>query len=67
MASTGGRAAEQMKLMALPLRVLDKDPLNKDIDSEAQALAAEAASRGARGVALLAAPRPSRSKSTGRA
>ena len=45
-ASTGGRAADQMKLMALPLRALDKDPLNKDIDSEAQALAAEAAARG---------------------
>ena len=48
-ASTGGRAADQMKLMALPLRALDKDPLNKDIDSEAQALAADAAARGPRG------------------
>ncbi len=58
MASTEGRAAEQMKLMALPLRVLDKDPLNKDIDSEVQALAADAASRVARGAALLAAATP---------
>lgn len=44
-ASTGGRATIQTKLMALPLRALDKDPLNKDIDSEAQALAAVAAAR----------------------
>jgi tricorn protease len=48
-ASTGGRAADQMKLMALPLRALSKDPLNKDIDSEAQALAAEVTPRGPRG------------------
>jgi tricorn protease len=47
-ASTGGRATSQMKLMALPLRSLDKDPLDKDIDSEAQALAAEASPRGPR-------------------
>ena len=70
-ASTGGRAADQMKLMALPLRALDKDPLNKDIDSEAQALAADATARGARGGrargggAPARLPRPSRSKSTG--
>ncbi|MCC6126125.1 MAG: PD40 domain-containing protein [Pirellulales bacterium] len=55
-ASTGGRATNQMKLMALPLQALDKDPLNKDIDSEAQALAVEAAARGARGGARPAAP-----------
>ena len=76
MASTGGRAANQMKLMALPLRALDKDPLNKDIDSEAQALAADGRCPRARGgapaglAALRAAcccRRPSRSKSTGRA
>jgi tricorn protease len=48
-ASTGGRAQNQMKLMALPLRAQDKDPLSKDIDSEAQALAAEGSGRGPRG------------------
>jgi tricorn protease len=39
-----------MRLMCLPLRALDKDPLNKDIDSEAQALASDAAARGPRDV-----------------
>jgi tricorn protease len=49
-ASTGGRAQTQMQLMALPLRALDRDPLNRDIDNEAQAQAAEAAGgRGGRG------------------
>jgi tricorn protease len=48
-ASTGGRATNQTKLMALPLRAQDKDPFNRDIDSEAQALAADASARGARG------------------
>jgi tricorn protease len=47
-ASRGGMAANQTKLMALSLRALDKDPLNKDIDSEAQAVAAETATRAAR-------------------
>jgi tricorn protease len=40
MASRGSMAGNQTKLMALPLRALDKDPLNKDIDSESQAVAA---------------------------
>jgi tricorn protease len=44
-ASTGGRSQIQMQLMALPLRAQEKDPLNKDIDNEAQGLAAEAAAR----------------------
>ncbi len=39
-ASTGGRAANETKLMALPLRALNKDPFNKDIDSEADAVRA---------------------------
>jgi tricorn protease len=61
-ASAGGRVAEQMRLMALPLRALDKDPLNKDIDSEAQALAADAAARGPRGVGPGAASSPAEVK-----
>ena len=52
-ASTGGRSQMQMQLMALPLRAQEKDPLDKDIDTEEQGLAAEAAARpggqGARG------------------
>ncbi len=44
-ASTGGRSQMQMQLMALPLRMEEKDPLNKDIDNEEQGLAAEAAAR----------------------
>jgi len=44
-ASTGGRAQIQMQLMALPLRAQEKDPLNRDIDNEAQGAAAEAAGR----------------------
>ncbi len=50
-ASTGGRAQIQMQLMALPLRAQEKDALNRDIDNEAQGLAAEAAGRqGAQGM-----------------
>ncbi len=41
-ASTGGRAQNQMQLMVLPLRAQERDPLNRDIDTEAQAKAAEA-------------------------
>ena len=66
-ASTGGRAQTQMQLMVLPLRALDRDPLNRDIDNEAQALAAEAAGGrgGGRGgaAALAEVDRRSRSKS----
>jgi len=47
-ASTGGRATAQMQLTVVPLRAQDKDPLNKDIDTEEQALAAAAADRGGR-------------------
>ncbi len=46
-ASTGGGAQNQVQLMVLPLRAQDRDPLNRDIDTEAQALASEAT--GARG------------------
>jgi tricorn protease len=48
-ASTGGRAQTEMQLMVLPLRSQDRDPLNRDIDNEEQALAAEAAGRGGQG------------------
>jgi tricorn protease len=53
-ASTGGGAANQVQLMVLPLRALDRDPLNRDVDNEAQAQAADAAGgrgggQGARG------------------
>jgi tricorn protease len=44
-ASTGARFPNTMELWALPLRDQEKDPLNRDIDTEAQGLAAEAASR----------------------
>jgi tricorn protease len=48
-ASTGGRAQNQMQLMVLPLRAQDRDPLNRDVDSEAQAASADAGGRGGRG------------------
>src|SRR5262249_40110698 len=38
-----------MELWALPLKDQDRDPMNRDIDNEAQALAAEAANRPAGG------------------
>jgi tricorn protease len=62
-ASTGGRAINQMQLMALPLRAQDKDPLNRDIDNEEQGVAAETAARGGRagggaGTGPGAAPTP---------
>jgi tricorn protease len=38
-----GALATTMELWALPLRDQERDPLNRDIDSEAQALAAQAA------------------------
>jgi tricorn protease len=44
-ASTGG-VQSQAQMMVVPLRAQDRDPLNRDIDSEAQALAAEPAGRG---------------------
>jgi tricorn protease len=44
-ASTGGRGSNTMQLWALSLRDQEKDPVNRDIDSEAQGLAAEAAAR----------------------
>ena len=53
-ASTSGRAQTQMQLMALPLRAQDKDPLNRDIDNEAQGLAAESSGRSAGGSGMRA-------------
>jgi tricorn protease len=47
-----------MQLMALPLRAQEKDPLNKDIDNEAQALAAEAATRPAGTGGMRSGPAP---------
>jgi tricorn protease len=47
-ASTSGRGGA-MQLWALSLRDQDRDPTNRDIDNEAQGLAAEAASRQAGG------------------
>ena len=43
-ASTGGRGGA-MELWALSLRDQDRDPVSRDIDNEAQGLAAEAAAR----------------------
>ena len=48
-ASTGGRGGTTMQLWVLSLRDQDKDPANRDIDNEAQGLAAEAAARQAAG------------------
>jgi tricorn protease len=48
-ASTGGRGSNTVQLWALSLRDQDKDPANRDIDNEAQGLAAEAAARPAGG------------------
>ncbi len=47
-ASTGGLGAT-MALWAVSLRDQDRDPMNRDIDNEAQGLAAEAAARQATG------------------
>ena len=44
-ASTGGRGGNIMQLWVLSLRDQDRDPVNRDIDNEAQGLAAEAAAR----------------------
>jgi tricorn protease len=59
-ASTGGRAQNQMQLMVLPLRAQDRDPLNRDVDNETQAATAEAAGGrgGGRGGNAGAAPQP---------
>jgi tricorn protease len=61
-ASAGGRTTT-VQLWALSLRDQDKDPANRDIDNEAQGLAAEAASRqgggaGGRGAGPGGAPQP---------
>jgi tricorn protease len=48
-ASTGGRGGTAMQMWALSLRDQDRDPANRDIDNEAQGLAAEAAARPAGG------------------
>src|SRR5262245_38735711 len=47
-ATTGGLQTT-MELWALPLRDQDRDPTNRDIDNEAQALAADSGGRGGRG------------------
>ncbi len=44
-ASTGGRFPSTMQMWAVSLKDQDKDPVSRDIDNEAQGLAAEAASR----------------------
>jgi tricorn protease len=57
-ASVGG-FNQAMQLWALSLRDLDRDPMNRDIDNEAQGLAAEAAARQAgRGGAGGGTPQP---------
>ena len=43
--ATQGGVTTTMELWAVSLRDLERDPLNRDIDNEAQALAAEAAGR----------------------
>jgi tricorn protease len=58
-ASTGGRGGATMQMWALPLRTQDRDTENRDIDNEAQGLAAEATGRGGgggRGAAAGGAP-----------
>jgi tricorn protease len=52
--ATQGGVTAITELWAFPLRDQERDPLNRDIDSEAQALAAAAAGRGA-GAAAAAA------------
>ena len=68
-ASQGG-ISTTMALWALSLRDQDRDPTNRDIDNEAQGLAAEAAARqntGRGGGRRSALPRRRRSASTGAA
>jgi len=61
-ASTGGRGGAGMQMWALSLRRQEKDPVSRDIDNEAQALAAEAAARqagpGGRGAGAAAQQPP---------
>ena len=47
--ATQGGITTTTELWAVPLRDQDRDPLNRDIDNEAQALAAQAAGGGGRG------------------
>ena len=54
-ASQGG-IATTTELWAVPLRDQDRDPLNRDIDNEAQALAAQAAAGAAGGARRRGAP-----------
>ena len=49
-ASTGGRFPNTMQMWVVSLRDQEKDPLNRDIDNEAQGLAADAAARQGGGV-----------------
>jgi tricorn protease len=63
-ASTGARFPNTMQMWALPLRDQDRDPLNRDIDNEAQGVAAEAAARqgGGRGAGGGTAAQPAEVK-----
>ncbi len=56
-ASTGGRFPSTMEMWVVSLQDQDKNPVNRDIDTEAQGLAAEAASRqgGGRGAGATGA------------
>ena len=47
--ATQGGITTTTELWATPLRDQDRDPLNRDVDNEAQALAAQAAGGGAAG------------------
>ena len=53
--ATQGGIGTTMSLWVLSLRDQDRDPMNRDIDNEAQGLAAEAAARQATGAARRAA------------
>jgi tricorn protease len=56
-ASTGGRFPNTMQMWVVSLRDQEKDPLNRDIDTEVQGLAADAAARqggGGRGAGAAA-------------
>ena len=56
--ATQGGIGTTMELWALSLRDLDRDPMNRDVDNEAQGLAAEAAARQSAGRGAGAGPAP---------
>src|SRR6185295_4377169 len=56
--ATQGGIGTTLELWALSLRDLDRDPMNRDIDNEAQGLAAEAAARQSAGRGAGAGPAP---------